>query len=106
MRLAPSLTPLALLFAAALLAPATHAFDEDDDDDDGDRVIYATSPQDVYEAKLSILKAQIDAQRTSCQRGDSRGQGYCQRELDQAFRDGQRELARQRDEALKAEAAK
>ena len=97
---------LTLLLAATLLAPAANAFDGYYDDDDGDRVTYATSPDDIYEAKVAILKAQIDAQRVACQRGDARGQGYCQRELDQTFRDGERELARKRDEALKAEASK
>lgn len=88
----------------ALLMPLAQAFDYGDDD--GDTVTYANSPQDIYEARLDLLKRQSDAQRDMCRRSDSRARGYCQMEVDQKFKEGKRALEEQRDQALAAEAAK
>jgi hypothetical protein len=96
-----------VIAAWALLAlmPLAQAFDYGDDDD-GDTVTYANSPQDIYEARLDLLKRQSDAQRDMCRRSDSRARGYCQMEVDQKFTEGKRVLEEQRDQALAAEAAK
>jgi len=101
------LRPHRAIAAWALLAllPLAQAFDYGDDDN-RDTVTYATSPQDIYEARLDLLKRQSDAQRDMCKRSDSRARGYCQMEVDQKFKDGKRILEEQRDRALAAEAAK
>jgi hypothetical protein len=101
------LRPVRVMVACALLAlvPLAQAFDYGDDED-GDTVTYATSPQDIYEARLDLLKRQSDAQRDMCRRSDSRARGYCQMEVDQKFKEGKRALEEQRDKALAAEAAK
>ena len=102
------LRPRRVILAWALLAlmPLAQAFDYGDDEDDGDTVTYATSPQDIYEARLDLLKRQSDAQRDMCKRSDSRARGYCQMEVDQKFKEGKRVLEEQRDKALATEAAK
>jgi len=99
--------PRRLLVACTLLAlaPLAQAFDYGDDED-GDTVTYANSPQDIYEARLDLLKRQTDAQKEMCKRSDSRSRGYCQMEADQKFKEGKRALEEQRDRALAAETAK
>jgi len=99
--------PRRLLVACTLLAlaPLAQAFDYGDDED-GDTVTYANSPQDIYEARLDLLKRQTDAQKEMCKRSDSRSRGYCQMEADQKLKEGKRALEEQRDRALAAENAK
>jgi hypothetical protein len=101
------LTPARLLCALALcaLAPCLHAFDYGDDDDE-DTVTYATSPQDVYEARLDLLQRQTDQLKEMCSRSDSRSRGYCKMDAEQKFKRGKKALEEQRDKALAAEAAK
>ena len=91
---------LLVLPATMCLAPSAMSFQNED------RVTYANTPQDRYEAKLGILENAIDARRLECQRaGGDQGKGYCLRSLDNELRDGKRELQKQLDEALAAEAA-
>ena len=99
--------PYRLLLACALLAlaPLTQAFDYGDDED-GDTVTYANSPQDIYEARLDLLKRQTETQKEMCKRSDSRSRGYCSMEVEQKFKEGKRALEEQRDKAIAAEAAK
>lgn len=84
-----SLPLIPLLFAAAVLAPAVHAFE---DDDDGDRVIYADSPKDRYEARLQMLESQADARRAQCRGNGIGGKSFCTQEVDKDLRIKKREL--------------
>lgn len=84
-----SMPVITLLCAATLLAPTVHAFD---DDDDGDRVIYADSPKDRYEARLQMLENQADARRAQCRGNGIGGKSYCAQEIDKDLRIKKREL--------------
>ena len=90
---------LALPATVFLASPAMSFQDED-------RVTYANSPQDRYEAKLGILENMIEARKGECERaGAAQGKGYCLRSLDNELREGKRALEKQREEAIAAEAA-
>ncbi len=93
----PTTRLLPLLLGAALFAAAAHAANDD-------RVIYANSPQDRYEAKVSVLESKIEARRANCDLRESNNRSYCQRELDRELRDSKRELARQFEAELAGKA--
>jgi len=78
-----------LLCAATLLAPTVHAFE---DDDDGDRVIYADSPKDRYEARLQLLESQAEARRAQCRGNGIGGRSFCAQEVDKDLRMKRRAL--------------
>jgi hypothetical protein len=89
---------LLLVPASIFLAAPAMSFQNED------RVTYANSPQDLYEAKLGILKSKIEAQKGECRStGGGQGKSYCLRSLDNELREGERELKRQLEEALAAE---
>lgn len=83
-----SMPVITLLCATTLLAPTVHAFD----DDEGDRVIYADSPKDRYEARLQMLENQADARRAQCRGSGIGGKSYCAQEVDKDLRIKKREL--------------
>ncbi len=84
----PTLVFLSALALALLLgAPSAFAFA---DDEEGDRVIYANSPKDRYEAKIEMLENQAEARKAQC-RGSGIGGGYCTQEIDKELREKKRE---------------
>lgn len=85
----PILVSLPIVVLALLLAaPSAFAFA---DDDEGDRVIYANSPKDRYEAKLEMLENQADARKAQCRGSGIGGRSYCTQEIDKELRDKKRE---------------
>lgn len=85
----PTLSALLLLCAASLSAPAALAFA---DDEEGDRVIYADSPKDRYEARLDMLESQAEARRAQCRGTGVGGKSFCTQEIEKELRAKRREL--------------
>jgi hypothetical protein len=85
----PTLVSLSALALALLLgAPSAFAFA---DDEEGDRVIYANSPKDRYDAKIEMLENQAEARKTQCRGSGIGGRGYCTQEIDKELREKKRE---------------
>ncbi|MGE3773115.1 MAG: hypothetical protein AB7I32_09335 [Gammaproteobacteria bacterium] len=85
----PILVSLPFVVLALLLAaPPAFAFA---DDDEGDRVIYANSPKDRYEAKIEMLENQADARKAQCRGSGIGGRSYCTQEIDKELREKKRE---------------
>lgn len=95
----PTLYALLMLGAASLSAPAVLAFA---DDEEGDRVIYADSPKDRYEARLDMLESQAEARRAQCRGNGIGGKSYCSQEVDKELRKKRRELKDQYEAELAA----
>lgn len=83
--------PLSLLILLLTTLPAVPAAFAFADDEEGDRVIYANSPKDRYEAKLEILENQAKARRAQC-RGSGVGGSYCAQEIEKDLRVKKRDL--------------
>ena len=83
------LPALIMLCSAVLCAPGAFAFA---DDDENDTVTYADSPQDRYEARLSLLESQAEARRAACRGSGIGGKSYCAQEIDKELRKTKREL--------------
>lgn len=86
----PTLVFLPVL-ALALLLAAPSAFAFADDDDDGDRVIYANSPKDRYEAKIEMLDNQAKARKAQCRGSGVGGRSFCTQEIEKELRAKKRE---------------
>jgi len=85
----PILVSLPVLVLGLLLAaPSAFAFA---DDDEGDRVIYADSPKDRYEAKIEMLENQAEARKAQCRGSGIGGRSYCTQEIDKELREQKRE---------------
>lgn len=80
--------PVILAFVLLLGAPSAFAFA---DDEEGDRVIYANSPKDRYEAKIEMLENQAKARKAQCRGSGIGGRSYCTQEIDKDLRLKKRE---------------
>lgn len=90
----------ALLVAALLAAPGAFAFA---DDEDGDRVIYANSPKDRYEARIEMLENQAEMRRSQCRRSSGMaGRSYCTQEIEKELREKKRAAKAKYEEELAA----
>jgi len=92
----------ALTLVLLLGAPSAFAFA---DDDEGDRVIYADSPKDRYDAKIEMLDNQAEARKAQCRGSGIGGRSYCTQEIDKELREKKRE-AKAKYEAETAGAGK
>ncbi|MCC7120321.1 MAG: hypothetical protein IT493_02085 [Gammaproteobacteria bacterium] len=85
----PTLVFLSLfVLAAVLTTPAAFAFA---DDDEGDRVIYANSPKDRYEAKIEMLENRAAARKAQCRGSGVGGRSFCTQEIEKELREKKRE---------------
>lgn len=92
----------ALTLVLLLGAPSAFAFA---DDDEGDRVIYADSPKDRYDARIEMLDNQAEARKAQCRGSGIGGRSYCTQEIDKELREKKRE-AKAKYEAETAGAGK
>ncbi len=92
--------PLSLLILLLTTLPAVPAAFAFADDDEGDRVIYADSPKDRYEAKLELLENQAEARRAQCRGSGIGGRNYCTQEIEKDLRTKKRDLKLQYEAEL------
>ena len=101
-------TPMHKVLSLAILATVfltlSNAWAEDEEKDDalqdGRPVVHTSSPQDVYEAKLSMLESRVEAKRNYCKATGAKGLDYCSKEADQMEREGESRLKAELKAAL------
>ncbi|MSQ66759.1 MAG: hypothetical protein EXR83_00995 [Gammaproteobacteria bacterium] len=96
---------LSLTLSAAVFLTLSNAWAVDDEEDsvqprDGRPVVHTSSPQDIYDAKVSMLEARVEAKRNYCKATGSKGLDYCSKEADQMEREGQYRLKAELKAAL------
>lgn len=77
---------LAALCGTALSATSALAFQDED------RIVYADSPKDRYEARLLLLENDAEARKAQCRGSGIGGKSYCTQEIEKMLRTKKREL--------------